>query len=259
LSFLPSAMPEVARMQICARFRPAREVAGDFYDVFRMMNGRKLGFFLGDVTDKGVGAALFMALTRSLLRAFAEQNRNINWADTLFDNEGLPGQRSQNSRMAISANALKTAVVSTNDYITEFHLDLNMFATLFFGMLDPSTGSLFYINGGHCPPFILDKNGEIKERLEPTGPAVGMFPGAEFEITETKLDHGETLFLYTDGVTDARNLAGKFFSEKGLVSLVTLPVESATLLLDRVDNTLRNFIGEAVQFDDITMMALYRE
>ena len=70
--------------------------------------------------------------------------------------------------MVTSCNALKTAVVSTNDYITEFHLDLNMFATLFFGMLDPNTGSLFYINGGHCPPYLLNKDGEIKERLEPT-------------------------------------------------------------------------------------------
>ncbi len=262
-SFLPSVMPEVPGVKIAARFRPAREVAGDFYDVFTMMNNRKLGFFIADVTDKGVGAALFMALTRSLLRAFAIQNRNINWADTLFgDENGTPSGKSGrggSSRLAISANALKTAVVSTNDYITEFHLDLNMFATMFFGMLDPNTGSLFYINGGHCPPYLLDRDGQIKERLEASGPALGMFPGAEFEIMETQLEHGNTLFMYTDGCTDVRNPSGKFFTENGLTSLVTLPSPSPKDLLERVDNTLLNFMRDAAQFDDVTMLALSRE
>ncbi len=261
-SFLPSVVPVVPGLQIAWRFRPAREVAGDFYDVFQMMNNRKLGFFIADVTDKGVGAALFMALTRSLLRAFAIQNRNINWTDALFGDEsggGGKGGRSGGSRLAISANALKTAVVSTNDYITEFHLDLNMFATMFFGMLDPNTGSLFYINGGHCPPYLLDKDGKIKERLEASGPALGMFPGADFEIMETQLDHGDTLFMYTDGCTDVRNPTGKFFTETGLTSLVTLPSPSPKDLLERVDNTLQNFMRDAAQFDDITMLALSRE
>src|SRR5690606_33362028 len=93
-SFLPSVMPEVPGMEICARFRPAREVAGDFYDVFPMMNNRKLGFLIADVTDKGVGAALFMSLTRSLLRAFAMQNYNINWADSLLTDSEPSGGRS---------------------------------------------------------------------------------------------------------------------------------------------------------------------
>lgn len=259
-NFLPSYMPKVSGLEISARFRPAREVAGDFYDVFFMMNKRRVGFLIADVTDKGVGAALFMSLTRSLLRAFAMQNYNINWADTLFDDSPSGGGRSGSSRLAISANALRTAVVNTNEYITEHHLELNMFATLFFGMLDPHSGSLMYINGGHCPPLVIGRDGVIKERLEPSGPAVGMFPGADFAIMETQLKRGDCLLCYTDGVTDARNPSGKFFAEAGLLEFIkSTPLTSAQDLLDRLDMALHEHIREAVQFDDITMLALRRE
>jgi len=258
-NFLPSYMPKVKGLEISARFRPAREVAGDFYDVFFMMNKRRVGFLIADVTDKGVGAALFMSLTRSLLRAFAMQTYNINWAESLFD-DGPSGGRSGSSRLAISANALRTAVVNTNEYITEHHLELNMFATLFFGMLDPHSGSLMYINGGHCPPLVIGSNGIIKERLEPTGPAVGMFPGADFEIMETQLERGDFLLCYTDGVTDARDPSGKFYAETGLLNFIeSAPLTTAQDLLDRLDLALRDHIREAVQFDDITMLALRRE
>ncbi|MBE2267129.1 MAG: SpoIIE family protein phosphatase [Anaerolinea sp.] len=260
-NFLPNQLPEVTGWEIGGRFQPAREVAGDFYDFFMMMNGRRLGIIIADVCDKGVGAALFMSLTRSLIRAFAMMNHNVNWAENLFDPDGGISSfgRSKSSRVAIQANALKTAVVDTNEYITTHHLDLNMFATLFFGMLDPTTGTLLYINGGHCPPMIISPTGEIKARLEPTGPAVGMFPGAEFEILDAHLDHGDILLGFTDGVTDARNPSGKLFHEAGLISLIAPPLDSAKGLLDRVDNALYNHIGDAIQFDDITMVAARRE
>jgi len=255
-NFLPSKMPEVAGWQISAFFQPARDVAGDFYDVFYMMNNRKIGFMIADVCDKGVGAALFMSLTRSLLRAFAMQTRNVNWADALFGDES---PRGTSSRLAIIGNALETAVVSTNNYITEHHLDLNMFATLFFGMLDPVEGNVIYINGGHCPPMIVGPSGEIKERLEPLGPAVGMFPDAEFGIGETHLEHGDMLFAFTDGVTDVRNPAGKLFGEAGVINLLTPPPASAPEFVSRVTSAISNYMNDAVQFDDITILALGRE
>ena len=259
-NFLPNQLPVVPGWEIGGRFQPAREVAGDFYDFFLMMNDRRLGIIIADVCDKGVGAALFMSLTRSLLRAFAMMNHNVNWAENLFEEGGGASTfgRSKSSRVAIRANALKTAVVDTNEYITTHHLDLNMFATLFFGMLDPVTGTLLYINGGHCPPMIISPTGEIKARLEPTGPAVGMFPGAEFEIADAQLDYGDVFYGFTDGVTDARNPAGKLFHEAGLISLITPPLDSAKGLMDRVDNALYNHIADAIQFDDITMVAARR-
>ncbi len=257
LNFLPNTLPEVPGWEIGGRFQPAREVAGDFYDFFKMMNNRRLGIIIADVCDKGVGAALFMSLTRSLLRAFAQQSHNVNWAESLFeDPDSSFSVKTGSGRLAIRANALKTAVVDTNEYITEHHLDLNMFATMFFGMLDPATGKLLYINGGHCPPMIISPDGVIKERLEPTGPAVGMFPGAEFEILEAKMEPGDILFCFTDGVTDARNPAGKMFHEEGIISLIHPPLDSANDLLDRVHNALNNYISDAVQFDDITMVAV---
>jgi len=255
-NFLPSHMPELDGWEISAFFQPARDVAGDFYDVFTMMNNRKLGLMIADVCDKGVGAALFMSLTRSLLRAFVTQTRNVNWADVLFDES--TSSREQ-SILAINANALETAVVSTNDYITEHHLDLNMFATLFFAMLEPTDGTLAYINGGHCPPIILNANGEIKSRLEPRGPAVGMFPGAKFGIEQAHLDHGDILIMFTDGVTDVRNPAGKLFTEARLLSLMTPPAQSADEMIQRIMSALSNYMGDAVQFDDITLLVLRRE
>lgn len=261
-NFLPNELPVVNGWEIGGRFQPAREVAGDFYDFFMMTNGRRLGIIIADVCDKGVGAALFMSLTRSLIRAFAMMNHNVNWAENLFEpGGGLSLGRNKSSRVAIQANALKTAVVDTNEYITQHHLDLNMFATLFFGMLDPVTGTLLYINGGHCPPMIISPDGTIKARLEPTGPAVGMFPGADFEIADAQLDYGDILYGFTDGVTDARNPAGKLFHESGLLSLIVppaAPIETAKGLLDRVDTALYNHIGDAIQFDDITMVAARR-
>jgi sigma-B regulation protein RsbU (phosphoserine phosphatase) len=255
-NFLPSKMPQMPGWEISAFFQPARDVAGDFYDVFTMFNNRKLGLMIADVCDKGVGAALFMSLTRSLLRAFVMQTRNVNWADALFDEPGAPREQ---SRLAITANALETAVVSTNNYITEHHLDLNMFATLFFGMLDPHEGALAYINGGHCPPIILGPDGTIKSRLEPLGPAVGMFPGAKFGIGEAHLERGDMLIAFTDGVTDARNPAGKMFAEAGLLSLLTPPAASADAVIQRIISALSNHMDDAIQFDDITLLAVRRE
>jgi sigma-B regulation protein RsbU (phosphoserine phosphatase) len=255
-NFLPSKMPEMPGWEISAFFQPARDVAGDFFDVFTMMNNRKLGLMIADVCDKGVGAALFMSLTRSLLRAFVMQTRNVNWADVLFDE---PAASREDARLAITANALETAVVSTNNYITEHHLDLNMFATLFFGMLEPNEGILAYINGGHCPPIILSPDGEIKSRLEPQGPAVGMFPGAKFGIEQTQLDHGDMLIAFTDGVTDVRNPAVKLFTEAGLLSLLTPPLGSAEAMVQRITSAVSNHMDDAVQFDDITLLVVRRE
>src|SRR6185295_3398345 len=129
-SFLPEELPRAEGWEIAARFRPARQVAGDFYDAFALPSSGRIGLVVADVCDKGVGAALFMALFRSLVRATAT---GMAWE-------------------ADAAAGLLRVVRLTNDYIARTHGRSNMFATLFFGVLDPATGDLAYVNGGHEAP-----------------------------------------------------------------------------------------------------------
>jgi sigma-B regulation protein RsbU (phosphoserine phosphatase) len=260
--FLPATLPKPSGWEIEATFHPARDVAGDFYDAFMLTQNRRLGFVVADVCDKGVGAALFMSLSRSLIRAFAQQNNSFSrsWAEILSDTGSKQRGRSIDIQgsLAIGATALKTAISSTNDYITDNHLDMNMFVTLFFGVLDPATGALIYVNGGHVPPAIVLPTGGIRATLPTTGPAVGMMPGANFEIGQAQLEPGEALFCYTDGVTDARSPTLEFFGDTGVQALLEKPVESADRLLRRFEMNLQAHIAGAAQFDDITMMALRR-
>jgi phosphoserine phosphatase RsbU/P len=258
--FLPRSLPQVSGWEISARFQPAREVAGDFYDAFMLSQNRRIAFVIGDVVDKGVPAALFMALVRSLTRAFAQQNYSLNWSDVLGGNPSSSTPNRKPTKRTIPSTgtvSLYNAVLLTNNYIIDNHMDDNMFATLFFGLLDPMTGQLAYINAGHNPPFIIDAQGNLKAALKNTGAAVGMFAGVDYTIANAQMEPGDTLFTYTDGVTEARNVAGDFVTEKGLLALLAEPSTSATKLLDRVDLYLQNFMRDAVQFDDITMMAIH--
>jgi sigma-B regulation protein RsbU (phosphoserine phosphatase) len=257
-SFLPSELPKPEGWEIAAHFAPAREVAGDFYDAFTMAQGRRVGFVIADVCDKGVGSALFMALTRSLTRAFARQNYSLNLMNGIAD-DGPAAEGRRRRLPSMGSMALQNALVLTNDYITTNHYELNYFATLFFGMVDPLTGSLAYINGGHCPPIILGSDGKVKAVLKATGMPVGMMPDSKYTIGESQLNPGEILFGYSDGVTDARNPAGKMFTEKNMLALLQeKPAESAQELLIRVKKAVSDHIDTADQYDDITMIAVRR-
>jgi len=259
--FLPETLPNPDGWNVAARFQPAREVAGDFYDAFMLSQNRRLGFVIADVVDKGVPAALFMALVRSLTRAFAQQNYSFNWADILETNTSAqPFARKQTRTIPSTGTmALKNAVQLTNNYITENHMQDNMFATLFFGMLDPATGQLAYINAGHNPPVIFDGKGNFKLELKPTNMAVGMMPDTKYSIEFAQIDPGDFIFCYTDGVTEARNAAGDFFMENRLFEVLARPIKTAQELVDQVYATLQDFVAGAVQFDDITMIALMRQ
>lgn len=236
-SFLPDELPRLSGWEIAARFTPARQVAGHFYDAFPLPSGDRIGLVIADVCGKGVGAALYMALFRSLLRASAGEESTARRPDT--------------------AATLTRAVGMTNDYIAETHGRATMFATLFFGILDPSAGSLSYINGGHEAPILLAPSG-LKERLGPTGPAVGLFPEKEFGVKEAHLSPGDTLFAFTDGVTETQDSSGAFYTEERLLSLVEEPALSAAALLDRVETSVAGFIGGAERSDDLALLAVRR-
>jgi serine phosphatase RsbU (regulator of sigma subunit) len=260
--FLPETLPEPDGWEIAAYFHPAREVAGDFYDSFMLAQNRRVGIVVADVCDKGVGAALFMALIRSLIRAFAQQHLAMRWMDFLGDSVlGDPDTTAASRRRALPStgtSSLKNAVVLTNNYIATVHSQSNMFATAFFGVLDQANGSFAYVNGGHNPPIFFGSDG-IKARLKPTGPAVGIMPDVDYDIGQIQFEPGDVLLVFTDGVTDARNPQGELFTEKRLLPLVQDPVSSASELLDRIVSSLREHIATADQFDDITMMAVRRK
>ena len=265
IDFLPDKdeVPRISGWDIAARLHPARQVAGDFYDAFSL--GRnKIGLFIGDVCDKGVGPAMFMALTRSLLRAFAEQHRPLSWMDSLSNSQSVTDSekkvKAKRQKILLSSGtSALLAVELTNNYIGENHGAMNMFATLFFGVLDPGTGVFTYINGGHDAPAIVGADGMIKTRLKPTGPVVGIFPNANYEIDQVTLEPGDLLMTFTDGVPDARNPDGKRFTVDGLFPLLKEPFSSVDGLLDRIEAGLFAYIADADQYDDITMLAVRRE
>lgn len=251
--FLPNELPQLDNWEIAACFCPAIQVAGDFYDAFRLP-GDYLGLVIADVCDHGVGSALFMALFRSLIRVFSGQTR-LDGFSIVANDEGLDGLlASQVATDSNQINALK-AVALTNNYIAQEHGDMSMFATLFFGVLDPTTGTLTYINGGHEPLFVVGKSG-IKANLNRTGPAVGMLPNMKFKIQQIQLEPGDILIGYTDGVTEARSPNHEFFSDQRLLSLLEQPTSSASDLLERIKTDVFSHIASAQQLDDITLLAL---
>lgn len=238
--FLPETLPTAAGWDLAARFYPAREVGGDFYDAFWLPDptrsggeAERLGLVVADVCDKGVGAALFMALFRSLLRATAL---------------AAPAAAAETDRVLHIA-------VRVNDYIATTHSAANMFATVFFGVLDPSTGQLIYVNGGHEAPVVVGADGTQK-RLGPTGPALGLMPDLPFATAETTLAPGDSLIAFTDGTTDAQSPSGAFFTEERLLSLIAAPATSASALLDRVVDAVAAHTQDAAPFDDLTLLAV---
>ncbi len=242
--FFPDALPQLPGWELAAYFEAARQVAGDFYDAFTLPGGR-LALVIGDVCDKGVGAALFMALFRSLLRAYAEQQYQ-------------GGAVSDETRLA-------NIFDQTNNYIARTHSRANMFATVFFGVLDPQTGELTYVNGGHESPLVvrppsapLRAGPANPVPLQPTGPAVGLLPGLEFGTQKIVLNPGDLLVAFTDGVTEARSMTGDFFTEERLLGVLDTASDTAVETLAAIAAALRSFSGEAQQADDITMLAVKR-
>ncbi len=230
--FMPMHIPRIRGWRIATRFLPANQVSGDFFDIFRLPHGH-LSLVIGDVSGKGVGAALFMALIRTLLRAFSDSNNG-------------------------SPEAVLNAVRHTNRYILRHHQQqTSMFTTLFVGVLTPRTGELKYINAGHVPPVLSRLNGS-QHLLLPSGPAIGVTEELPFEEHITHLDPGDLLLLYTDGVTEAMNAKHELFGIERLQEIsrcVHLPPQH---LLRCVETHLIAHSGRNSFSDDVTMLAIKR-
>jgi phosphoserine phosphatase RsbU/P len=243
-SFLPDAIPAVPGWRLDGLLRPARKVSGDFYDFFLVPALGALGLVIGDVCDKGVGAALFMSLFRSLIRSAALGEGALAAVDGGAD------------------RVVRHAIASTNRYIAATHSGSSMFASVFLGLLDTASGRLSYTNAGHEAPCIVAADGTRRE-LPTNGPVVGLFEEAAFGLGHAELAPGEMLFAYTDGASDALDAAGQPFTEARLLDAARAAARAAAAgsagLLRGIDAQLQQFVGSADQYDDVTMIGVYRE
>ncbi len=235
--FFPSGIDPVDGWEVNAHFKAARQVSGDFYDVFKIGDKGYTALVVGDVCDKGVGAALFMVLFRSLLRAYSLDNS---------DSGDL-------------TSFLHRIVLNTNNYVAENHGSSNMFAALFFGILDPERNRLYYINAGLEAPVLLEASGKIINRLQPASPVIGMFPDIGISVNSLEMNPGDSLLIYTDGTTDTKNDSGELFGEQALLNLLSAEWTSGFSLLYELNAKLDKFAGEDPQYDDITQLVLRRK
>ena len=251
--FLPESLPVAMGAQLEAALQPARQVSGDFYDAFLLAPSGTIVLVVGDVCDKGVGAALFMALFRSLIRASADP---IGGGAIQM----IGGRRTivrQSLEAATPADLLTRVAGFTNDYIARLHGRTNMFATVFLGALDPKDGQLDYVNAGHEPALVVAPDGNTRE-LRPTGPALGLMPDVAFGAGQATLGRGHCLFAFTDGLVEARSPAGEAFGGDRLREALRANNASVSALVRGVLEALQAFTGQAEPHDDVTLLAAMR-
>ncbi len=223
--FLPRELPALRQWQIAAYYGPARAVGGDFYD-FIEMPGERIGIVVGDVTDKGVPAALVMARTHSVLRAEASRS----------DSPGV-----------ILARANELLVPE---------MPARMFVTCLFAILEPSTGRIVLANAGHNLPYVRTDHGVIE--LRATGLPLGLMPGIRYEETEGVIEPGSNVLLYSDGLVEAHDPDRQMYGFPRLREAMTVD-DAGSELLDRLLDTLHRFTGAGwEQEDDITLVTLRR-
>jgi sigma-B regulation protein RsbU (phosphoserine phosphatase) len=228
LAMLPGGTLRAADVEICGLTRPANTVGGDFYDVLPLADGRVI-LTLGDVAGKGSPAALLMALLLAVLR-------------TLVD-EGLEAP----------------------DLMRRLNLQIcrhspgSRFITLFYAEYSPVTGRLVYVNAGQTPPLIRRRDGSYR-RLEATGIALGMFEGSTYVSSETRLDPGDMLVAYSDGITEAESPTGQPFEEAGLEGVVaTYAAFSAAELGTETIRAVERHAQDSRFSDDLTMLVMKRQ
>ena len=227
-SILPKQFPNNKQYQLYGNMAPARNVGGDFFDIIRLEHGR-LGMAIADVSDKGIPAALFMMSSRSLLKGAA-----LGCED--------PG----------------AVVTVVNDQLQDGN-EASMFVTLFYAVFDPATSLVRYANGGHNPPLIVHKDGSSTILPLTGGVALGVAPQFEFSTDQVRLEPGEALVMYTDGVSEAEDLDSEEFGMDRLLEVFAgATLESARAANDAVFAAVREFAGDRSQSDDITCLVLLR-
>jgi sigma-B regulation protein RsbU (phosphoserine phosphatase) len=228
-SFLPRALPEIPGWQLAATLDPCRETSGDFYDLISLPGGR-VGLLVADVADKGTGAALYMALSRTLIRTYAVE----------YDQQPERALAAANGRILSDAQT-------------------DLFVTVFYGVLDPASGQLAYCNAGHNPPYVLRGQSCEALALRRTGMPLGILKEAAWEPRQIQLDPGDALLLYSDGITEAQNVEGELFGEARLLEATQLNSGcTARELEEALLAGVRAFRGSEPQSDDITLLVVVR-
>jgi len=228
-SLIPSELPQPPGWDLAAAWQAARQVAGDFYDLFELSGGR-LGLVIADVADKGMPAALFMTLTRTLMRAAALE-------------EASPA----------------TALARVNDLLVP-DAQHGMFVTATYATLSLETGELAYANAGHNPPLLLRSRTQELERLCKGGMALGVLEGTQLEEHVVSLEPGDYLIFYTDGITEAFSPQEDIYGEERLrMTIQAADGNSAQAMLDAIDHSVIGFAGDTPPSDDRTLMVLRRK
>ena len=233
MSMMPPESPdlggETGEFSIHACLTPARELGGDFWDAFPLDN-RRLLFCVGDVSDKGVASALFMASAKALIRSRATEDSSI-------------------------ANIIN----SVNNELTRNNSSC-MFVTLFAGIVDTSTGDLTYTNAGHGPPYVRRREGRIEQLKSIHGPVAGALSDLGYGSSEARLEPGDLLVVSTDGVSEALNPQGEFYTDRRLIDVLAglTAGTSAATCIDRTFESVRAFEAGADQADDITVLVVER-
>ncbi len=229
-NFLPEEIPALPGYEIAASLTPALQTSGDFYDFIPLPEGR-LGVLVADVADKGTGAALFMALSRTLIRTYA------------FEHPDEPELVLQYTNQRVHADTQS-----------------QLFVTTFYGVIDPVSHTLAYVNGGHNPPYVFSpENPDDVQALIRTGVPIGIFEDAQWKRKTIPVRPGELMVFYTDGVTEAQSADENFFDDDRLLELgkanlqKTAPETHGAIL-----NAIHEFVGDAPQFDDLTLVVIRR-
>ncbi len=225
-SILPSSFPEDPRFEIHAWMTPAKEVGGDFYDFFKLEDGR-IGIVMADVSGKGVPAALFMMVSRTLMKG-----------------------------TAIGENDPAKCLSEVNQLLVESN-EQSMFVTVFYASFDPATGVLEYANAGHNLPFIVKENGEVHPIDCDAGLVLAIMPGFDFPGGSIQLDPGDVVFFYTDGITEAMDEEGVEFGDDELTAVLAEVAGSNAATFNRkAVQAVQEHAGDAAQSDDITCLTL---
>ncbi len=221
--------PEIAdKLDIAASMTPAKDVGGDFYDLFRI-DDERIGFVIADVSGKGIPAAIFMAVSRTLIRATGVRG-------------GSPAECIAYSNKLLAAESVDC-----------------MFVTVFYGIININTGEINYCNAGHNPPYVLKHDGKV-EQLPTMGDCmVGAIDGLPYHEATLQLEKGDALVMYTDGVTEAMNIDYQQFGEERLKeTLEDVAMHNCQEMVDAIKSDVAAFAGEAEQSDDITVLTLKR-
>lgn len=225
-TILPVVFPQHKHFDLHAVMTPAKDVGGDFYDFF-MIDNERVGFVIGDVSGKGVPAALFMAVSRTFLKATA-----------------LTGFSPRDCLERANRSLARESVPE-------------MFVTLFYGILDLATGEVRYSNGGHNDPYILRKDGSVEQLAQAGGIMLGFMDDQRYKENEIMLTDGDAIVLYTDGVTEAFNSIEEEFEEERLIkSLKDQVGKSSEHIINGVVKDVTQFTGEAEQSDDLTLLVV---